>query len=160
MVADTQQHMNGMFAKTAEQCRAAMDTGFGAQQAWLNACGDFFKRTGEMGTAVPNPDKFAGEFGPFLGKTVEAMTECADTGFRANMTAFKTVCDAGTRTDAGDVYGQSREIMDATFAALKTNLDAFGKIGKRTADNFTAFCSAACCQPKTASGKGPEKASK
>lgn len=160
MVADTQQNMNGMFESTAEQFRAAMETGFGAQQAWFNACGDFFKSAGEMGTGVRNPEKFTREFGPLVGKTVEAMTDCADTGFRAGMNAFKSVCDVSSRMDGGDVYGQSREIMDATYTALKTNLDAFGKISRRAADNLTAFCSASCTQPKTAGGRTTDKTSK
>lgn len=127
---------------------------------WFNAFGDFFKRTSELATVVPNPDKVAREFGPFVGKTVEAMTDCADAGFRSGMNAFKSVCDAGTRMEGGDVFGHSREIVDATFAAFKTNMDVFGKVGKRTAENLTAFCCATCCESHATSGKTTEKASK
>jgi len=160
MVAETKQDMTKMFEKTAENVRGAMDAGFGAQQAWFNACGDFFKRAGGFGTVLPQTDKIAKEFGPFVGKSIDAMTDCLDAGFRANMNAFKAACDVTTKMDEGDVYNKSREVMDAAFQAVKTNVDAFGKVGKRTVDNWTTLCSSTCCESQPTSGKTTERTAK
>lgn len=159
MVAETKQNMSRIFEKTAENVRVAMDAGFGAQQAWFSAFGDLFKRAGGF-DSVPHTDKAAKEFGPFVGRNIEAMTDCLDAGFRANMNAFKTACDVTARMDEGDAYGKSREVMDAAFNAVRTNVDALGKAGKRTVENWTTFCSTTCCETQPTTGKAADRASK
>lgn len=144
MVAETKENVNKMFDAVTENVRSAMDAGFRAQRAWIDACGDLCKNPAGSERFFGPVEKFAQEFGPFVGKNIEAMTEYFDTGVRSGMKSLKSVCNTAMSLGDGDVQQTSREMWDVAFDTARTNFDALNRVGTRAMENWSAFRSATC----------------
>jgi len=143
MVAETREKMTEMFETVSDGFRAAMDAGRRSQESMFKAVGDMCKAPGEFDGFVVRAERITREWMPTMGKNIQAMTECCDTGFRAGVEVFKTACDLSLRTEDADVYRKSRQFFDAAFNAARTNFDAIGKAGSRTMENWAEFCRSA-----------------
>lgn len=150
MVTDMKDNMGKVFDSVNDGFRAAMDAGRRTQESWFNAMKESWKRPEDMDRCFSQGERFAREWVPFVGKTVETTTQACDAGFRSGMDVMKAACEAATKTDESDFYKRSRPVWDAAFDAMRTQFDAMNKAAVRTMDHYTLFCEAAWGEPTTA----------
>ena len=140
MVAETKESMAKVFDCMSEGVRTAFDAGRRTQEAWFKAVGEMWKRPGDADGFSARGERVFREWVPFFGKSIEMATQCCDTGMRTGLDVFKTACDAAGKPGDTDPYETTRQVWDATFQAVRTNFDTFGKAGARTMENCSAFC--------------------
>ena len=142
MVAETRETMTKVFDCVTESVRTAFDAGRKTQDAWFKAMGDVWKRPGDVGDVYGHGERVMREWAPFVGKNLETAAHCCDAGMRTGLDVFKAACDATAKPGDTDPYDTTRQVWDATFEAVRTNFDTFGKAGVRTMENCSAFCDA------------------
>ena|SRR3990172_2513475 len=142
MVAETKENMTKVFDCMSEGVRTAFDAGRRTQDAWFKAMGDIWKRPGDAERFSGRGERIFREFVPFVGKNMEMAAQCCDTGLRTGIDVFKAACDAAAKPGETDAYDTARQVWDATFDAVRTNFDTFGKAGVRTMENCSTFCDA------------------
>jgi hypothetical protein len=142
MVAETKETMTKVFDCVTESVRTAFDAGRKTQDAWFKAIGEAWKHPGDAGNFYANGERVMREWVPFVGKNLEVATHCCDAGMRTGLDVFKAACDATAQPGEADPYNATRQMWDATFEAVRTNFDTFGKAGVRTMENCSAFCDA------------------
>ena len=140
MVAETKESMTKVFDCMSESVRTAFDAGRKTQDAWFKAMGEVWKRPGDADRFYSRGERVFREWVPFFGKSMEMTTQCCDTGMRTGLDVFKTAFDAVGKPGDADPYETTRQMWGATFEAVRTNFDAFGKAGARTMENCSAFC--------------------
>ena len=140
MVAETKESMTKVFDCMSEGVRTAFDAGRRTQEAWFKAVGELWKRPGDADGFTARGERIFREFVPFVGKNMEMAAQCCDAGIRTGVDVFKVACDAASKPGETDAYDSTRQVWDATFQAVRTNFDAFGKAGARTMENCSAFC--------------------
>jgi hypothetical protein len=142
MVAETKESMTKVFDCMSESVRMAFDAGRKTQDAWFKAMGEM-KSPGDTGHLNIRGERIFREFAPFISKNMEMAAQCCDAGIRSGADVFKVACDAAAGKPGDiDAYNSTRQVWDATFQAVRTNFDTFGKVGARTMENCTAFCDA------------------
>jgi hypothetical protein len=142
MVTETKDNLNKMFETMNENLGAAFDAGVQVQRVWTDAVGNCFKTDAGCGPVFPAFEKSAKQLGPFVSKNVETMTELFETSARTGMDSFKAACGVVKNFNADDVGEKSREAFDTTSEAARKTFDAFTRAGQRTAENWSAFCTA------------------
>jgi hypothetical protein len=140
MVVQMQEQMKQMFDAWADGIRGAMDSNQKTQAAWFDTFGDANKNNDAVKMFAMQPKELAREWWPCVGKNMHAMADAVDANFRAGMGVVEAVCDATMTADEGDVYEKAREVWDAAFDAARTHVDALGKAGKLTFENWAQFC--------------------
>lgn len=140
MVAETKESMTKVFDCMSEGVRTAFDAGRRTQDAWFKAVGEVWKRSGDADHISSRGERLFREFGPFVGKNMEMAAQCCDAGIRAGVDVFKVASDAAGMPGDTDPYDTTRQVWDATFQAVRTSFDTFGKVGARTMENCSAFC--------------------
>lgn len=141
MVAETKESMTKVFDCMSESVRMAFDAGRKTQHAWFKAMGEM-KCPGDADHLNIRGERIFREFAPFVSKNMEMAAQCCDAGIRSGADVFKVACDAAGKPGDSDAYNSTRQVWDATFQAVRTNFDTFGKVGARTMENCSAFCDA------------------
>jgi hypothetical protein len=134
--------MTKVFDCMSEGVRTAFDAGRRTQEAWFKAVGEMWKRPGDADGFSARGERIFREFAPFIGKNMEMAAQCCDAGIRTGVGVFNAACDAASKPGDTDAYDSTRQVWDATFQAVRTNFDTFGKAGARTMENCSAFCDA------------------
>lgn len=140
MVAETKESMTKVFDCMSEGVRTVFDASRRTQDAWFKAMGEMWKRPGDADGLSARGERIYREFVPFVGKNLEMAAQCCDAGIRTGVDVFKVACDAAVKPSDTDAYDATRQVWDATFGAVRTNFDTFGKVGARTMENCSAFC--------------------
>ncbi len=140
MVAETKESMTKVFDCVGESVRTAFDAGRRTQEAWFKTMGEMWKNSGDSEVFPVRGERIFREFVPFWGKNMELAAQCCDAGIRTGVDVFKVACDAAVKPGEADAYDATRQVWDATFQAVRTNFDTFGKAGARTMENCSAFC--------------------
>ena len=140
MVAEAKESMTKVFDCMSEGVRTAFDAGRRTQEAWFKAVGEMWKHPGDADRFSTRGERIFREFVPFVGKNLEMAAQCCDAGIRTGVDVFKVACDAAGKPGDTDAYDATRQVWDATFGAVRTNFDTFGKAGARTIENCSAFC--------------------
>ena len=156
MVSETTEGIDKFFETMAENCRKAGETMLGTQKAW--ACGDAGKGTAVADMLSGPGSRFATELSPLIAKNVQTATDCVEASVRTGFDVFKTACEVGTKAADADVHDRTRRVFDAAFEGMRNNFDAMETAGKRTAEQWSAFCSTTCREPEAT--KAGSKASK
>ena len=139
MVTETTETMSKMFEQMTASVRGAFDAGRRMQESWFDAA-----------TGVAHPpagfDEFAGrtervakEWVPFVGKNVETFGQSCDVGFRAGQDVLNAAHEMASRPVDGDHAKSARRFWDASFDAVRLNVDNFTKTSTRTLENCSAF---------------------
>lgn len=139
MVAETKESVTKVFDCVSESLRTAFDAGRKTQDAWFKAVGEIWKRPGDADGFSAHGERIFREFAPFVGKNLELAVQCCDAGIRTGVDVFQAACDAAGKPGDTDAYDSTRQVWDATFQAVRTNIDTFGKAGVRTLENCSAF---------------------
>lgn len=166
MTTGTKEHMGQTLDAMGDGFRAGLDATVKAQETWFDTMNEMFKNPANFGGFVPNTGQFANEWMPLMAENTRVMTDCFSANVREGLGVAKTVCQTGamtgsmtgSMTDNADSYQTARQVFDATFDALRTNFDAFGKASKSTMDNCSNFFKSSCCEP--AMSKPAPKSSK
>jgi len=142
MVAETKESMTKVFDCMSESVRMAFDAGRKTQDAWFKAMGEMWKYPGDADHLNIRGERIFREFAPFVSKNMEMAAQCCDAGIRTGADVLKVACDVAGKPGDSDAYNSTRQVWDATFQAVRTNFDTFGKAGARTMENCSAFCDA------------------
>ncbi len=143
MVTEAKETMNKVFETVNDGWRAAVDATQRTQESWMKVTQDSWKRPADLDRMFGRGERVMKEWAPFVGRTMDTFAQTCNTNFRAGMDAFKTCCDATTRTDETDLYKRTRQMWDATFDAIRTSFDAFNKASTRNLETCSSFCEAA-----------------
>jgi len=143
MVTEAKETMGKVFETVNDGMRAAVDATQRTQESWMKVAQDTWKRPADFDRVIARGERVMKEWAPFVGRTMETLAQTCNTNFRAGMDAFKTCCDATTRSDDADLYKKTRQVWDATFDAMRTGFDAFGKASTKTIETCSTFCEAA-----------------
>ena len=125
MVAESKETFTRMFESMNEGFRAAWDAGRRTQETFFKSATESAKFTTGFEPFFACSERFAREFVPFVGRTVETVAQTFDNGIRANVDVFKAACECAVKPEEGDFYKKSRRVFDAAFDAARTNFDAF-----------------------------------
>ncbi len=158
MVTEYREGMNKMFDQMAESLRASMEVGKKMQNSWFEAA-SFGKNGGEMNRFFGQNEKVAKEWLPFVERTMKTCSESACNSFEANLGVFKKATSFAAKGAENDVNKNSREMFDAGFSAMRSNMDTMAATGKKVMDDWATFCHAECFD-FTPAKKSPSKETK
>lgn len=152
MVTETRETMTKVFDSMNDAFRSAMDAGRRSQEAWLRAFGDMARTPAGFDAFRTSGEQVTKEWLPFVERNMETFTQTCDSGFRTGMEAFKTAFNATLKANEGDFAKSSREAIDASVNAFRTNVDTLTKAGVRTVENCTNLVQATCCEHNPVKG--------
>lgn len=143
MVTEARETMSKVVETFNDGVRTAVDATQRTQESWMKVAQEALKQPADFDRFFTRGERIMKEWAPFVGRTMETFAQTYNTNFRAGMDAFKTCCDATVNTDDTDLYKKTRQVWDATFDAMRTSFDAFGKAGTKTFETCSTFCESA-----------------
>jgi len=149
MVAETRENMTKMVDSLNEGFRSAFDAGQRTQEACFKTMREGWKRPAEFDRFFNRGERIMKEWGPFVGKTMDAVAQTCDANFKAGLDVFQAGCEATTKSEDGDVYRTTRQLWDAAFDAARTNFDTLAKVGARAIENCSSFYGSVLCDETT-----------
>jgi hypothetical protein len=144
------------FEAVSDGFKTVMEASRFAQDSMFKAAGEWFPEAGEnaaMGEVRDRTERLAQAWQPTMKRNVDTAMTLFDANYKAGMEVAKASFDAMHDLNRDNFEDRTRRVWDASFGALRTNVNALGTATKTTMEGFVDFCHSASApkgEPKSA----------
>jgi flavin-dependent dehydrogenase len=156
MVTEMKDYTGKWFETLSDGFKTCMEAGRFAQESMFKAAGTWFPEGGEneaMGEVRDRTQRLARAWQPTMRRNADTAMTLLDANYKAGMDLAKASFDTMHDLNRENFEDRTRRMWDASFGAVRTNVNALSTATKATMESFVDLCHSASTtkgEPKSA----------